>query len=127
MKPKALTIPVVLAAVAVGTAGCVRNDPGGDGVTTIAVTSTSEGCAVATDTAPSGTLRFEVRNLMGFKDGTRNIVAEETDELTRHVWSDGEGQAWFAGGTYRTSRNLNSRWRGLSYLPLALSLPTGSR
>ncbi|MBX6750069.1 MAG: deferrochelatase/peroxidase EfeB [Micromonosporaceae bacterium] len=46
------------------------------------------------------------RNLLGFKDGTRNILAEETDELDRHVWSDGEGQAWFAGGTYLVTRKI---------------------
>ncbi len=46
------------------------------------------------------------RNLMGFKDGTHNILAEEPDELDKHVWSDGEGQAWFEGGTYVVVRKI---------------------
>ncbi len=62
MKPKALTIPVILAAVACGAAGCVKNDPDGEDATTIEVSSTADGCAVATNTATSGTVRFEVHN-----------------------------------------------------------------
>ncbi|MBL7495624.1 deferrochelatase/peroxidase EfeB [Frankia sp. CNm7] len=46
------------------------------------------------------------RNLMGFKDGTRNIKADEADELAAHVWSGGEGQDWFAGGTYLVTRKI---------------------
>ncbi|MBX6750068.1 MAG: peptidase M75 family protein [Micromonosporaceae bacterium] len=61
MRLKALSIPVAVAAVAVGVAGCVRNEPE-EGTTTIAVTSTADGCEVAPNTVTSGTLRFEVRN-----------------------------------------------------------------
>jgi len=46
------------------------------------------------------------RNLMGFRDGTRNIRADQADDLTKHVWSGGEGQAWFAGGTYLVTRKI---------------------
>lgn len=46
------------------------------------------------------------RNLMGFKDGTRNVTSEETGELDTHVWSGGEGHAWFAGGTYLVTRKI---------------------
>ena len=41
------------------------------------------------------------RNLFGFKDGTNNIKAEDTDALNQHVWvADGDGPDWLTGGTY---------------------------
>jgi deferrochelatase/peroxidase EfeB len=46
------------------------------------------------------------RNLMGFKDGTVNIKAEDTDAMNRFVWVGGEGPAWMRGGTYLVSRRI---------------------
>ncbi len=47
------------------------------------------------------------RNLFGFKDGTRNLKAEETGELDEHVWvRPGDGPAWMAGGTYLVARRI---------------------
>jgi deferrochelatase/peroxidase EfeB len=47
------------------------------------------------------------RNLMGFKDGTRNIAGTETDRLKKFVWVDGkEGPAWLAGGSYLVARRI---------------------
>ncbi len=46
------------------------------------------------------------RNLMGMKDGTANIRAEDTEAMDRHVWVDGEGPAWMKGGTYLVSRRI---------------------
>lgn len=46
------------------------------------------------------------RNLMGFKDGTRNILAEEADALREHVWVGDEGD-WLAGGSYLVARRIN--------------------
>lgn len=46
------------------------------------------------------------RNLFGFKDGTANIRAEDTDLLDRHVWADGSDQAWMAGGSYLVARKV---------------------
>lgn len=45
------------------------------------------------------------RNLMGFKDGTRNITTD--DDYEKFVWSDGDGQDWFAGGTYQVVRKIH--------------------
>jgi deferrochelatase/peroxidase EfeB len=45
------------------------------------------------------------RNLMGFKDGTRNLKAEDTEGLARHVWVAGE-PAWLRGGTYLVARRI---------------------
>ncbi|WP_020664767.1 iron uptake transporter deferrochelatase/peroxidase subunit [Amycolatopsis benzoatilytica] len=47
------------------------------------------------------------RNLFGFKDGTNNIKAEDTDVLRDQVWAQaGDGQAWMAGGTYLVARRI---------------------
>ncbi|MFI0810083.1 iron uptake transporter deferrochelatase/peroxidase subunit [Streptomyces echinatus] len=50
------------------------------------------------------------RNLMGFKDGTRNIAGTETDRLKKFVWvGDGDGDAkssWMTGGSYLVARRI---------------------
>ncbi|MET9385251.1 iron uptake transporter deferrochelatase/peroxidase subunit [Streptomyces sp. NPDC002928] len=50
------------------------------------------------------------RNLMGFKDGTRNIAGTETDRLKKFVWvGDGDTQdksAWMTGGSYLVARRI---------------------
>ncbi|MEV6105917.1 iron uptake transporter deferrochelatase/peroxidase subunit [Streptomyces sp. NPDC051940] len=47
------------------------------------------------------------RNMMGFKDGTRNIAGTETAKLGRHVWvSEKDGPGWMAGGSYLVARRI---------------------
>ncbi|GAA4291777.1 iron uptake transporter deferrochelatase/peroxidase subunit [Streptomyces venetus] len=47
------------------------------------------------------------RNLMGFKDGTRNIAGTETDRLRKFVWaSEKDGPRWMAGGSYLVARRI---------------------
>ncbi|MFG2309682.1 iron uptake transporter deferrochelatase/peroxidase subunit [Streptomyces sp. NPDC048566] len=47
------------------------------------------------------------RNLMGFKDGTRNIAGTETDRLKKFVWvGDGDGTDWMTGGSYLVARRI---------------------
>ncbi|WP_191871174.1 iron uptake transporter deferrochelatase/peroxidase subunit [Streptomyces filipinensis] len=47
------------------------------------------------------------RNLMGFKDGTRNIAGTETDRLKKFVWvADGDGPRWMTGGSYLVARRI---------------------
>jgi deferrochelatase/peroxidase EfeB len=49
------------------------------------------------------------RNLMGFKDGTANLKAEDTAELQDFVWvADGDDAAagWLAGGSYLVARRI---------------------
>ncbi|AVH59096.1 MULTISPECIES: iron uptake transporter deferrochelatase/peroxidase subunit [Streptomyces] len=50
------------------------------------------------------------RNLMGFKDGTRNIAGTETDRLKKFVWVDekdvDEKSAWMTGGSYLVARRI---------------------
>ncbi|MGW2324333.1 iron uptake transporter deferrochelatase/peroxidase subunit [Streptomyces sp. NPDC001700] len=47
------------------------------------------------------------RNMMGFKDGTRNIPGTDAAALTKHVWvSEQAGPAWLAGGSYLVARRI---------------------
>ncbi|MFG2473474.1 iron uptake transporter deferrochelatase/peroxidase subunit [Streptomyces fagopyri] len=47
------------------------------------------------------------RNLMGFKDGTRNIAGTEPERLKKFVWvGDGDGPAWMTGGSYLVARRI---------------------
>ncbi|MDX3643948.1 iron uptake transporter deferrochelatase/peroxidase subunit [Streptomyces sp. MB09-02B] len=50
------------------------------------------------------------RNLMGFKDGTRNIAGTETDRLKKFVWVDEKDvdadSAWMTGGSYLVARRI---------------------
>ena len=49
------------------------------------------------------------RNLMGFKDGTANLKAEDVDALARHVWVAGDRRgepAWLRDGTYLVARRI---------------------
>ncbi|MER6214046.1 iron uptake transporter deferrochelatase/peroxidase subunit [Streptomyces sp. NPDC001674] len=47
------------------------------------------------------------RNMMGFKDGTRNISGTDTAALDKHVWvGAGDGSAWLTGGSYLVARRI---------------------
>jgi deferrochelatase/peroxidase EfeB len=47
------------------------------------------------------------RNLFGFKDGTANLKAEETDLLSQWLWvASGDGPDWMTGGSYLVTRKI---------------------
>jgi deferrochelatase/peroxidase EfeB len=49
------------------------------------------------------------RNLMGFKDGTANLKAEDTSDLEKFVWvADGDDSAasWLTGGSFLVARRI---------------------
>lgn len=48
------------------------------------------------------------RNMMGFKDGTRNISGTDKAALDKHVWvGAGDGNSgWLAGGSYLVARRI---------------------
>lgn len=50
------------------------------------------------------------RNLFGFKDGTSNIKAEDSEQLREHVWVPAGEEAgsgnWMAGGSYLVARRI---------------------
>lgn len=48
------------------------------------------------------------RNLFGQKDGTENILADQTEQLSEHVWIGPDSpQSWAVGGTYLVARRIN--------------------
>jgi deferrochelatase/peroxidase EfeB len=58
-------------------------------------------------TSTTSTAQATPRNLLGFKDGTRNIKAEQTDVLNQHVWVGQEtDQPWLRGGSYLVARKI---------------------
>jgi deferrochelatase/peroxidase EfeB len=58
-------------------------------------------------TSTTSTAQATPRNLLGFKDGTRNIKAEQTDLLHQHVWVGQEtDQPWMRGGSYLVARKI---------------------
>jgi deferrochelatase/peroxidase EfeB len=49
------------------------------------------------------------RNLFGFKDGTANVLGNDSAALDKHVWAatdDDEAAHWMAGGSYLVSRRI---------------------
>jgi deferrochelatase/peroxidase EfeB len=58
-------------------------------------------------TSSTSTDQATPRNLLGFKDGTRNIKAQQHDLLDDYVWvGDDSDQAWMRGGSYLISRRI---------------------
>jgi deferrochelatase/peroxidase EfeB len=47
------------------------------------------------------------RNLMGFKDGTANVLSQEQGALNRFVWAAGS-PAWMNGGSYLVVRRIET-------------------
>ena len=68
------------------------------------------------------------RNLMGFKDGTNNIVAEDTRALERFVWARGpESPAWMRDGSYMVVRRIQMLLGRWDDIPLAQQEQTFGR
>lgn len=58
-------------------------------------------------TSSTSTSQTTPRNMMGFKDGTANIRAEDTAAMNADVWAQpGDGPGWMAGGSYLVSRRI---------------------
>jgi deferrochelatase/peroxidase EfeB len=58
-------------------------------------------------TSSTSTAQATPRNLLGFKDGTRNIKAQQHDLLDDYVWVGEESdQPWMRGGSYLISRRI---------------------
>ena len=54
--------------------------------------------------ASAGPGQHTPRNLLGFKDGTRNVTTDA--EYDRFVWVDDGDQPWMNGGTYQVVRKI---------------------
>jgi len=58
-------------------------------------------------TSSTSTSQATPRNLFGFKDGTANLKAEQTDLLREHLWAQpGDGPDWMTGGSYLVTRKI---------------------
>ena len=58
-------------------------------------------------TASDGAGQAAPRNLLGFHDGTNNLVSSDAEAMRRYVWVDqGSDQPWMAGGTYLVARRI---------------------
>ncbi len=59
-------------------------------------------------TSSTSSTQTTPRNLMGFKDGTHNIRAEDTSAMNDYVWvQPADGPTWMAGGTYLIARRIS--------------------
>jgi deferrochelatase/peroxidase EfeB len=71
-------------------------------------------------TSSTSTGQATPRNLFGFKDGTRNLKAEETELLREHLWvQPGDGPDWLAGGSYLVTRKIRMLIETWDRSPLA--------
>jgi deferrochelatase/peroxidase EfeB len=71
-------------------------------------------------TSSTSTTQATPRNLFGFKDGTRNLKAEEPKSLTDHVWvAQGDGPDWLVDGTYLVARRIRMHIEIWDRTPLA--------
>lgn len=71
-------------------------------------------------TSSTSTSQQTARNLMGFKDGTANIKAEDTATVDRFVWAQREdGPGWMTGGSYLVSRRIRMLIEPWDSTPLA--------
>lgn len=58
-------------------------------------------------TSSTSVQQATARNMMGFKDGTANVKAEDTAQMDTHVWvQPGDGPDWMTGGSYLVARRI---------------------
>ncbi len=58
-------------------------------------------------TSSTTTSQQTPRNLLGFKDGTKNVNGDDARDLNEHVWVGSDtDQAWMSGGSYLVSRKI---------------------
>jgi deferrochelatase/peroxidase EfeB len=70
-------------------------------------------------TSSTSRAQATARNLFGFKDGTRNLKAEDADALRRHLWvAAGDGPDWMTGGAYLVTRKIRMRIETWDRTPL---------
>ena len=57
-------------------------------------------------TSSTSTVQATPRNLLGFKDGTANLKAENGSALDQFVWVGEDDTDWLAGGSYLVTRRI---------------------
>ncbi len=71
--------------------------------------------------------RVTPRNLMGFKDGSFNVLASDPVAMDRHVWVGDEGGAWMRGGSYLVARPIRIALEHWDRMKLAFQEQTVGR
>ena len=60
-------------------------------------------------TSSTSSAQTTPRNLLGFKDGTDNLVAQDAASFDRFVWAGEESdQSWMRGGSYLVARRIRT-------------------
>jgi deferrochelatase/peroxidase EfeB len=67
------------------------------------------------------------RNLLGFKDGTRNPSIDDAAAMRRFVWVDDEGPGWMRGGSYVVLRRIRVALEHWDRMPLEFQQATIGR
>lgn len=57
-------------------------------------------------TSSTSTAQATPRNLLGFRDGTANLKAENGSALDQFLWVGEDDSAWLAGGSYLVTRRI---------------------
>jgi deferrochelatase/peroxidase EfeB len=58
-------------------------------------------------TSSTSTTQATPRNLFGYKDGTANVKAEETDIVNQSIWAHfDDGASWMTNGSYLVARRI---------------------
>ncbi|MDR7087703.1 deferrochelatase/peroxidase EfeB [Aeromicrobium panaciterrae] len=61
-------------------------------------------------TSSTSSAQVTARNMLGFKDGTANIKAEDAKDLDDFVWvPKGDGPDWMVNGSYLVTRKIDMR------------------
>jgi deferrochelatase/peroxidase EfeB len=70
-------------------------------------------------TSSTSTSQSTPRNMMGFKDGTLNVKAEDTATMDTQVWvQPRDGTPWMTGGSYLVSRRIRMLIEPWDSMPL---------
>jgi deferrochelatase/peroxidase EfeB len=79
-------------------------------------------------TSSTTTSQTTPRNLLGFKDGTDNLVADDPGSFERFVWVGEEtDQPWLRGGSYLVARRIRTHLEDWAATPLAAQEATIGR
>ena len=76
---------------------------------------------------PGFATKVTPRNLMGFKDGSFNVLASDAQAMDRHVWVGEEGGAWMRGGSYLVARPIRMALEHWDRMKLAFQEQTVGR
>lgn len=69
-------------------------------------------------TSSTSSAQATPRNLLGFRDGTANLKAENETALTRFAWVGDDDADWLAGGSYLVTRRIRTLTEDWDQVPV---------